>query len=160
MAHVYLGSERINMSDSLWAKYVLAVRKIDIIKRTRHREIVERGCLVKYELIPDDPESEWYSNKYIWEANWKPGEITPDKIKNKLAIVFDVDPNLITYVISRSTFRFRDTVIATYSYDGIERLRLALFGCYSHIYLCKKKESAIETKAYMATKPLHWDYVT
>jgi hypothetical protein len=125
----YFAVERItaNLNEANWILLQDEIRRILTSGNRCHQLLHWRGGPETFtEIIDEDTEITWH-NSYIYAANFQESAISFDKFGDKLAAVFNVDVEDISY-----TTTIQDgSIVATYKYGANNRFRLALLGCTS-----------------------------
>ena len=89
----------------------------------------------------------------IFEAAFDTDTLTIDAIKNRLANIFNVDPDLITHATTQHTYDTIPTTIVTFRYTGADRFRLAALGGLGATW----PQSGREAIALIASDPTAWE---
>jgi hypothetical protein len=97
------------------------------------------------------------NNARIYEALFVKDAITIQSIKNRLGVIFDVDPGDITHSVAKQTFAVRETAIVTFTYNSTARLRIGIFGYAENGNWPTWEESRIEVIAYLAANQVAWE---
>lgn len=98
----------------------------------------------------------WYSNIYIYSATFPANAVDFEKFKNRLADLFEVNPNAVSYTTQQITYRNRPSVVATYKYGANNRIRVALLGCASDSELCMRDASNEEVLQVLDDDKAGW----
>ena len=89
----------------------------------------------------------------IFEALFDEDTLTVAAFKNRLALLFVVNPDTIDTSLQGHTFDTLVTPVVTFSRTGTDYLRLALFGGPSATWA----ESGVECRAYLALYAGQWE---
>ena len=100
--------------------------------------------------------SVWYSNAYLYVANFNVGAIDFAKFQNRLVNLFDVAEHKVSYTTSTQTHRYRTSVTATYMLNNQPRITVELLGCAADDALCTTEESRQECLQVLADKKAEW----
>ena len=101
----------------------------------------------------------WYSNAYLYVANFNVNAINFAKFKNRLVNLFDVPEHKVTYTTAHNlqeNQRFRPSVTATYSLNNADRMTVELLGCAADDQLCETEESRQEVLQVLADNKAKW----
>ena len=99
---------------------------------------------------------DWYSNAYLFVANFNVNAVDFAKFKNRLVNLFDVPVENVTYTITTRTIRDRFSVMATYILAAKARITVELLGCASDSELCTTKESNNEVLGELHDNAAKW----
>ncbi|HEB26316.1 MAG TPA: hypothetical protein ENI05_00875 [Porticoccus sp.] len=114
-----------------------------------------RGIVDRFNYGTEEAPS-WYSNAYLYVANFNVGAIDFDKFQNRLVNLFDVPEHKVTYTTATQTHRYRLSVTATYAVNDVDRITVELLGCAADDQLCTTEESRQEVLAVLAANPQAW----
>jgi hypothetical protein len=89
----------------------------------------------------------------IFEAAFDEANLTVDAFKARLGAIFGVEPDTIDHEIIQRTFDSRPTPIATFSRNGTDYMRMALFGGPGATW----NQSGDECRAYLAEHREDWE---
>lgn len=92
------------------------------------------------------------NNAAIFEAAFDDGTISIAAVRNRLGIIFGVDPALITHSVASPSFGGNTTQVITFTYQAAQRLRIAVFGTLSGTWA----QSNAEVKGYLAANAEAW----
>jgi len=160
----YYAVDRLTLGANNWVAVVGAFDGFQTIGADCNEQLVKRGNLDTFVHVADDPETEEneeviVSNACIWEGHIAGGQITIANIKSILAELFDKEVEDIGHSITKMTIRERPTAIATFTYGGIDRIRLAFFGCDDEDDLCTWEQSRKEVEGYLIDNIEDWNGV-
>jgi len=88
-------------------------------------------------------------NAAIFEAEWSNDTVTAEAVKNRLATLFGVNPNLVTYTTTQTPYG----PAVTYRYQNQNRVRFGVFGGMSATWV----ESWLACVAYLIANRLLWE---
>ena len=148
-----------NVNEDNWVKFIDELNQIVGVGNKCHergntktpRGIVTDRFNYGTEELPD-----WYSNAYIYVANFNVNAIDFAKFKNRLVNLFDVPEHKVTYTISTQTRRYRPSVTATYEVNDVARITVELLGCAADDQLCTTEESRQECLQVLADNKAEW----
>jgi hypothetical protein len=154
--HFYLGSDNLNLDNENWKTLIDEIRQIVGVGDLPAQQLAEVG---NNEHIVVGLET--YSEKYIYEANFPENSVNFDKFTNRLANLFEVDSSEISYTTQLVSFpnSIRQTVLATYAYNGKNRFRVGMFGFLADDQPCTWEESKWECQRYKIANADEWDEV-
>jgi len=89
----------------------------------------------------------------IFEALFNEDILTVDAFKDRLANIFDIEPETIDHDLIVYHFGDGNTPVAVFSRNGTNYLRMALFGGPSATWM----ESGDECRAYLAANAEEWE---
>ena len=92
----------------------------------------------------------------IYAAFWDEDLITVATFKDKLGVIFSVDPATITHTVNLIRLDVLQTAVVTFSRNGTNYLRVAFFG-YGSAGWPTWDESGDETRAYLALYADLWE---
>ena len=92
----------------------------------------------------------------IFEALWDEQYITIDTFKQRLAALFNIDPETIDHDTNLVTFAARQSAVVTFSRNGTDYLRTVFFG-YAGGEFPEWDESGDEARAYLALFADEWE---
>ena len=98
----------------------------------------------------------WYSNAYLYVANFNINAIDFAKFQNRLVNLFDVPEHKVIYTISTQTHRYRPSVTATYEVNDVDRITVELLGCAADGQLCETEESRQEVLGELHDNAAKW----
>lgn len=164
IAHIYIGIERMTIPAAKWVILIKETLALKGVGDAAHEQLQPRGNLDVFEHVSDDPETPedetvLISDIYTFEANFPANAVSFDKFKNRLAVMFDKDPEDIICTIGTATIRDRPSCFATYNYLGVDRIKIGLFGCASDSELCTTAESRVECEGYISKRKEVWETV-
>lgn len=124
-----------NINDENWSLLIDELDEIVGVGDLPNQVIRKRGNLDMFQNV------KWYSNEYIYAANFNEEAVSFAKFKNRLVNLFDVPDENVTFSISTRTLRNRLSVTGTYQLNAVDRVSVELLGCASDVELCTKDES-------------------
>ena len=89
----------------------------------------------------------------IFEALFNEDLLTVDAFKDRLAAIFNIDPESIDHTLTIFHFGPGSTPVAVFSRNGTDYLRMALFGGPDATW----EESGDECRAYLALYAEQWE---
>ena len=154
----YIGVSRFvdNLGEDHWIAVIHELRQVEVSGPATHLRLQERGQLDIFNHGTEE-EPDYYANTYTFEASFMANMIDFEKFKNRLVNLFCVDPELVTYTTGTTTIRERLSCFATFKYNGVNRLRVGLFGCASDSELCTWPESRLECEGYIQDEKEAWE---
>jgi len=141
--HVYFGIENLNLNASQRQVLVEALRGLGPAGDRQPAHLCHWRTRLDGEAA-------------IFEALFDESRITVQAFKNRLGVIFGVDPNSIDQAVSNVTFGARDTAVVTFSRNSTDYLRVAFFG-YDGVDWPTWDESRVETLAYLAANQEEWE---
>ena len=138
--HGYMGIENLNLNASQRQTLVAALRALG------PQTHPQPACLNHWCTSLDGQAA-------IFEALFNTDHLTVAAFKNRLAAIFDVDPETITSSLQTHTWDSRPTPIVTFSRAGTDYLRFALFGGPDATW----SQSGQEARAYIAVNLERWE---
>jgi len=114
--HGYFGIENLNLSDTQRATLVSDLKGLGVVPDRR------QPCWLNHWKTRSDNQA------VIYEALWNADNITIQAVKNRLGVIFDISPSLISHATQTQSFAGYATQIITFDYGGINYIRMAVFG--------------------------------
>ena len=93
----------------------------------------------------------------IFEALWNENAITIDAFRQRLATLFNIDPETIDHDVSLFTFAARQSAVVTFSRNGTNYLRTVFFGYAGGDDWPTWNESGDEARAYLRLYQEEWE---
>ncbi len=118
-----------------------------------------RGIVVDMFNHGTEEAPDWYSNAYLYVANFNVDAIDFAKFKNRLVNMFDAPEHKVTYTTAHNLEeyqRFRPSVTATYELNNQPGITVELLGCAADDQLCTTEESRQEVLQVLADKKVIW----
>lgn len=140
MWHGYIGIENLNLNNT--QRQAL----MDELKALGPASNPQPACLCHWRIRLDNDAA-------IFEVLFDEDDLTISKFKDRLGVIFDIEPATIEHSIGNQTFDTLSTPIATFSRDGTDYLRLALFGGQSSSWM----QSGNECRAYLLANLSEWE---
>ncbi len=150
-----------NVNQDSWALLIDELNQIVGVGNKCHERgntKAPRGIVDRFnhgtEELPD-----WYSNAYLYVANFNVNAIDFDKFQNRLVNLFDVPKYKVTYTTAHNleeNQRFRTSVVATYEINNPPRITVELLGCAADDQLCETEESRQEVLQVLADNKAKW----
>lgn len=140
MWHGYLGIENINLNAS--QKETL----VDELKALGPTSDPQPAKLCHWRTRLD-------GDAAIFEALFNEDNLTVQKFKDRLGVIFDVDPDTIDHSTNIVSFDEGSTPIVVFSRSSTDYLRFALFGGISASWM----ESGDECRAYLKVNIDDWE---
>jgi len=147
-----------NINDDNWALLIDELNQIVGVGnkcRERGNTKTPRGNMDRFNHGSEEAPL-WYSNAYIYVANFNVGAVSFAKFQNRLVNLFDVPEHKVTYTTSTETRRYRPSVTATYELNNQPRITVELLGCAADDALCTTEESRQECLAVIAANKAYW----
>jgi len=94
-------------------------------------------------------------SKLIIEARFRESALTVDRFKQRLGVIFGVDPAEIDHSTSQITLDTLPTQLVMFSYNSVNYVRFAAFGGIGSTWL----ESLNEAQAYISQNAAEWEQV-
>jgi len=139
--HFYLGIENLNLNDTQRAILVAELRALG-----PSAEEETQPCRLNHWRTRTDGQAA------IFEANFNEDALTVETFKKRLGAIFGVDPAVIDHATVTAHFAGGDTPIVTFSRNGTDYLKFALFGGVGATW----NESRLECLGYLAANAAEW----
>ena len=140
MWHGYFGIENLALNDTQRAELVAALRALGPSSHP------SPACLNHWRTRLDNQAA-------IYEALFDEDALRVPAFKNRLGLIFGVDPDTIDHATTAPTFDSLPTPVVTFSRSGTDYLRVALFAGIGATW----PQSGQECRAYLALYADQWD---
>lgn len=147
-----------NINEDNWVLLVDELRQIVGVDGSKWPRKVNRDRGIVTDRFNHGTEEApiWYSNQYIFAAEFNEEAVSFAKFKNRLVNLFDVPEQNVSYTTSTQTHRYRPSVTAAYKLAGKTRITVELLGCAADDQLCTTEESRQECLAVLGANKAAW----
>ena len=135
MKHIYLAIENVGLTDAQRDTF------IDALKQLGPKSHPQPSHLCHWRIRLDNQAA-------IFEALFNEDNLTVDAFRNRLATIFDVEPDTITDTVQQTQYG----PLVTFARSG-DRLRFLLFGGANATWM----ESGDACRAYLAANISEWE---
>ena len=140
---LYFGIENMNLTEEDRALLVAALDEIPPLSHPQPSHTNHRRVRLDADAA-------------IYRALWNEDHITIQTFKDKLGVIFSVDPATIDHAVQTPTFDVRQSAAVTFSRTGTDYLRVVFFGYPGGGDWPNPEESRIEVLAYLSANKAAW----
>ncbi len=141
--HVYFGIENINLNAAQRAALVAVLNVLGPLNNAQ-------PCENNHRRVRLDGDAA------IYESLWNEDTITIPTFKDRLGVIFSIDPATITHAVTLVTFAVRPSAVVTFARNSTNYLRVSFFGYAGNGNWPTWEESRVEVVQYLADHAAAW----